>query len=183
MNLIYTGVGSRQAALDAMRRATAYATRLAELGWTMRSGRADGMDKAWERGAGPNAEIYLPERNFGGRGGRGSEWVARTVVPRPTAEAYEMAEQFHPNWKACGQFARDCHARNCHQVLGLTLDLPSRFLACWTPGGRRTGGTAQAMRVADAHDVPVFNIATQDGIDALAAFIKETMATCTTRPT
>jgi hypothetical protein len=35
----------------------------------------------------------------------------------------------------------------------------SKFVVCWTPGGLLKGGTAQAMRIAHAYGIPVFNLA------------------------
>lgn len=155
--LFYTGVGSRRATAPALSLAEAVARQLAERGWVLRSGRAKGMDQAFERGAGREAHIFLPEPGFGGSN---LEWPAAVTYERPTPEAYELAERFHPAWHACTPFARACHARNCHQVLGLDLNTPSRFLVCWTPGGREEGGTAQALRIARAYSVPAVNLAT-----------------------
>ncbi|MDA8191646.1 MAG: hypothetical protein M0Z68_09355 [Gammaproteobacteria bacterium] len=56
--------------------------------------------------------------------------------------------------------------RDDRQVLGRSLDKPSRFLVCWTPDGvvsgehctRATGGTGMAIRIASAENVPVLNL-------------------------
>jgi hypothetical protein len=159
--MFYTGVGSRRAPLPVLVLVEGIARRLAANGWTLRSGRAPGMDQAFELGAGRDARIFLPEPWFEAR----FESEAAVTYERPTPEAYELAERLHPCWAACGRFARACHARNCHQVLGLTLDSPSRFLLCWTPGGREVGGTAQAIRVAQAHDVPVINLGREQDVE------------------
>ncbi len=73
-------------------------------------------------------------------------------------EARKLAEKYHPNWAACSEFARNCHARNMAQVLGWTLDDPVDFVVCYTHNGLKKGGTAQAMRVAEAMRIPIFNL-------------------------
>ena len=78
--------------------------------------------------------------------------------------------QTHPAWQACSDYAKALHTRNVFQVLGSTLDNPSRFVLCWTPDGaeyghetsRETGGTGTAIRIADLFGIPVFNVARPD---------------------
>jgi hypothetical protein len=60
-------------------------------------------------------------------------------------------------------------------VLGHDLRSPSRFVVCWTADGRATGGTGQAIRIAEAYAVPVFNFGRTDA-DAVRAAIVETVA-------
>ncbi|MBB6125422.1 DUF736 family protein [Sphingobium subterraneum] len=47
--------------------------------------------------------------------------------------------------------------RNVFQVLGPVLDAPADFVLCWTADGEASGGTGQAIRIAAAHGVPVYN--------------------------
>ena len=70
----------------------------------------------------------------------------------------ELAKKYHPNWPACGKLARQFHARNMHQVLGPDLKSPSDFVICWTKDGKASGGTGQAIRVAEDFNIPVFNL-------------------------
>lgn len=69
-----------------------------------------------------------------------------------------MASKFHPNWANVGDTGRDYHARNVCQVLGVDLGTPSKFVMCWTQDGKTKGGTATAIRVAEHHNIPVFNL-------------------------
>ena len=148
----YTGVGSRRApdfALSLMQDVAVY---LAGNYYTLRSGHAEGSDIAFERGVdsvyGPK-EIYLPWSGFNG---------ARTFVSPPKQSWLEMAERFHPAWSKCSDGGKKLHARNCPQVLGNNLDAPSLFLICWTDRASGIGGTGQALRIARAHSVPIFDI-------------------------
>ena len=68
-----------------------------------------------------------------------------------------MAAEFHPNWSACKQGARRLHARNCHQILGLDLKTPVDFVVCYTPNANRSGGTGQALRIAERLNIPIFD--------------------------
>jgi hypothetical protein len=58
-------------------------------------------------------------------------------------------------------------ARNSHQVLGADLRSPVDFVVCWTPDSCEsettrapiTGGTGQAIALADRWGIPVVNLA------------------------
>ena len=158
----YAGIGSRatpQWCLDQMTNLGDY---LQTEGYILRSGGADGADSAFERGCyrnhsrfsklqwwGATKEIYLPWRGFNGH-------TSSRFNPSP--EAMEVAAKFHPNWAACSRVARLFHARNSHQILGEHLDDPVSFVICWTPGGEITGGTGQALRIAQAYNIPIINL-------------------------
>lgn len=146
--MYYTGIGSRETPFEILTLMTRIAQRLAARGWTLRSGGADGADSAFERGAG-DKQIYLPWPRFNGNSSR---------FTSPTPAALEMAADFHPAWDRCSQGARKLHARNCHQVLGIDLATPSTLVICWTRGGSGAGGTGQALRIARAHDIPIFDL-------------------------
>ena len=107
------------------------------------------IDSAFEEGAGDQKNIFLPWPYFN------DSKVPYVPVKQ---EAIAMAKKFHPYWKNLGQGARKLHARNCYQVMGETLDKPAEFIICWTPGGKETGGTAQAIRVAKANNIKVYNL-------------------------
>lgn len=160
MKLTYAGVGSRETPIDVRDLMTSAAIALREQGWTLRSGHAPGADQAFEAGAGDDAEIYLPWPLFERRVPVGGA----EVVAEPTAAALELAAEHHPYWYSLKRPARLLHARNMHQVLGHGLDAPAGFVVCWTPDGsldgseRSSGGTGQALRVAVAEDVHVFNL-------------------------
>jgi hypothetical protein len=144
------------------------------LGWTLRSGGARGADTAFEEGAKfatAQMEIYLPEPGWNLRPNR------PPYVQKPTREAYAIAERYHPAWHNVKPNARPLHARNVHQVLGADCATPSKFVICWTPDGAQTettmatGGTGQAIRIAVACGVPVFNLARTDTLERLKAFV------------
>lgn len=165
MNKYYTGIGSRQTPDYMCRFMTKLARFLDKSGYILRSGGADGADTAFEDGA-TNKDIFLPWKGFNDN---------LSLNYYTTEAAYELAAKFHPAWESCSPAARKLHARNGMQVLGLNLDVPSEFLICWTPvdDPHRWGGTGQAIRIANAHDVPVFNLRTLSTLASLLKFIKE----------
>lgn len=88
-----------------------------------------------------------------------------------------MAAAHHPAWERLGRGARSLHARNCHQILGRDLNDPAAFVVCWTPDGATTdpgpstGGTGQALRIAAAHGIPVFNLARDEDLERVQTFV------------
>jgi len=156
-NATYAGIGSRQSPREILALMRSAARFLADRGWTLRTGGADGADAAFAAGAGDRVELYLPWPGFNRHQGG---------IVRPTEGAIAMARRVHPAWGRLKRGARLLHARNCHQVLGRGLDAPAAFVLCWTPDGARsaeecsveTGGTATAIRIASEHGIPVFNL-------------------------
>lgn len=148
----YTGVGSRRTPPAVLAQMQRVAAELAREGFVLRSGAAPGADQAFEMGADGHKQIFIPWSGFEGR-------AITDAVYLPSDAARAAAPHFHPAWGKLTRGAQALHARNLHQVLGPDLDAPSEFLICWTPGGRVTGGTATAIRVAQKHGVPVYNLA------------------------
>jgi hypothetical protein len=161
----YTGIGSRKTPDNICQLMTQLGTKLEGLGYTLRSGHADKADKAFEAGVSRSwlKEIYLPWPSFNG---------SKSLLNDPSLEAFEMAESFHPNWSACSRGAKALHARNCHQVLGDKLNEASEFVCCWTEDGKASGGTGQAMRIAEYYGIPVFNMHDPENIRRITEFVK-----------
>ena len=119
--MYYAGIGSRetpQEVLDSFIRIGKY---LANEGYTLRSGGAEGADLAFERGADSingNKEIYLPWKRFGN-----SE--SNLVVS--DGAAFEIAAKYHPYWNNLKTTSKKLQARNSHQVLGKDLNTPSHI--------------------------------------------------------
>lgn len=166
---LYTGIGSRETPRDVLQLMRLTAIALRDLGWTLRTGGCDGADKAFEQGAeGPSHSIvwYLPWPDFGGV----HLGCDDCGLLRATARAYELAPKYHPNWDRLSRGARALIARNVHQVLGHDCASPSKLVICWTPDGAvtkdetsaKTGGTGTAIRAADDHNVPVYNLQRED---------------------
>jgi len=124
---------------------------MADHGHILRSGAADGADAAFEEGCRQHdgqCEIYLPWKGFNNHP---SGWSNLSL------RAYDMAVEHHPNWDALSSGASKMMVRNSYQVMGRDCRTPADLIICWTPGGRITGGTGQALRIAQGQSIPVIN--------------------------
>lgn len=142
--MIYAGIGSRktpESVLGIMRR---IGVDLAQKGHTLRSGGAEGADKAFEEGAksvNGKMEIFLPN------GGNKNLWFWKY-----------WAKKYHPAWDKLGEYAKQCHARNIAIMLGEEGDSRADFVLCWTPNAELSGGTGQSMRIAQSYGIPIYNL-------------------------
>jgi len=154
----YAGIGSRSTPGKILMLMRDIGVELAYDGYVLRSGHAPGADQAFEQGAGGLAEIFLPWQNYE------SGTLIKTgshVSLTPPKIAYEIAADFHPAWDRLSEPVRKLHARNVQQIFGPTCDEesePVEFVICWTPDGKASGGTGQAIRVAEAFGIPVRNL-------------------------
>ena len=160
---VYAGIGSRktpEAVLETMER---IGRTMARLGWTLRSGAADGADTAFEAGAEQERgarEIWLPWPGFNGRTADGA-----TIRVGTSSQANrDLARQSHPAWHALRDAVQKLMVRNVHQVLGPEpgSSPPSDVVICWTPDGAGEGGTGMAIRLAERHGIPVVDLGTRD---------------------
>jgi hypothetical protein len=148
---------------------TSIAEYLAGLGAKLRSGHADGADKAFERGAlnaGGDKEIHLPWDGYNNQR-EGGDYI----VPVPTPEMVDIAAYHHPVWNSLTQGVKTLMLRNTTIVLGPHLETPVQCVIGWTPDGKWIGGTSHAFRVAQANNIPIYNIATDLGRRQLQEFV------------
>lgn len=159
----YAGIGSRDTPIHILRVMYRLGSHFADY-FILRSGHALGADQAFEAGCTEShggKEIFLPYPGYNGS----------NSTLTPSAEAYGIADRYHPNFVACNEIARKMHARNAHIVLGKDLKHPVKFVVCWTRGGQVIGGTGQPIRIAQAHEIPVFNLADEDAERELMDFV------------
>lgn len=147
----YTGVGSRESPEFVCEAMTEIAIVLEKLHYTLRSGGAGGADLAFERGAKQRKHIYLPWAGFNG---------SQSPLYGVCQSAIDMALTIHPapDLLRKREKALLLHSRNCYQVLGKTLDIPSEFLVCWTENAQLVGGTRTAIVLAERNKIPVLNL-------------------------
>lgn len=172
MSIIYTGIGSREVPIKTQQLATRIAFGFAHHGHKLRSGKASGMDEAFQLGIQqycdkPNftisledalklAEIYIPWRNF-------KNPVLRDYwdnVQGDNQEAEYIARNIHPAWERCSQGARKLHTRNICQILGSDLKSPSDLVLFAAPefNGVVKGGTATAVHLARTYGITTVNM-------------------------
>ena len=151
----YAGVGARTTPEPILNQMNWIAIKLQEAGWWLRSGGAKGADKAFENGSGYRRTIFRPSQSAAH-----PEWA-------------EHASRYHPAWHRCDDYAKALHARNSPIIAGADLNDTVRMVVCWTADGKASGGTGQALRIANAYGIPVFNLHDETAFDRLKAFLPE----------
>lgn len=142
----YAGIGSRETPISVLLKMENVAEILARKGHILRSGGARGADSAFEQA----------HRRIAG-----DERIEIFRSAHATPEALRLASLYHPNWEAVkkkGPYVMGLMGRNMQILLGRDLNDPVDLVICWTPNGRITGGTGQALRLAEAKQIPVINI-------------------------
>ena len=166
-NKIYTGVGSRETPQNILSLMTRIARAFDRLGWCLYTGGAEGADEAFMAGS-TNMQVFLPWQGYRNSN---SPYVHDFTSPR--GQLAEMAvETYHPAPKRLGAAPRLLIARNTYQVTGWNqseADLTD-ILICWTPDGMASGGTGQAIRIADDLVVPVINLHDPVNVSAYQQF-------------
>ena len=160
----YAGIGSRETPKDILALMFKTAKYLAENGYILRSGGAEGADTAFEQGCDNvkgNKEIFLPWKGFNNN---------QSNLYGINTQAIEIAKKYHPAPDKLSQGAMKLQARNCYQVLGKTLDNPCKFVICYT---KERGGTTQALRIAKDYNIPVYNW--YNRTESLKAFLEHYM--------
>ena len=174
MTNYYAGVGSRETPehiLNIIHHIGAY---LATQGWILRSGAAKRADASFEEGAlhvEGETEIYLPWKSYNHHGSD----LHPAAYPFSEKEK-QFSAKFHPAWKKCSPTVRLLHQRNTRIMLGLEavhgeMVQASKFVICWTPQGLLKGGTAQALRIATAMNIPIINFGSATTAQELEALV------------
>jgi hypothetical protein len=125
---------------------------------------------AFEEGAGKAKQIFLPWKGFNG---------SKSELYEVPDEVVEFSLAFHPNGFHLRPGVNKIMGRNAQQVLGQNLDEPSKFVICWTPFdtedalkiSNKIGGTGQAIRIARAHNVPIYNLREKETWERMERFV------------
>ncbi len=173
----YAGIGSRKITRYISIVQAEFAFCMTFFGFKLSSGGADGSDSSYEFGAKaaydvlseiynlPKGEyervmrIYLPWNSFNGR------FVSSGYTDFLNNESFLLSQQHHKGWQYLSSAVRQLMARNAQQALGDYLNSPVNFVMCHTGDGvfsgakttDKTGGTGQAIRIATANSIPVYN--------------------------
>jgi len=163
-DLFYAGIGSRTAPQNILDFMTKVASILEQCGYKLRSGKAKGSDRAFEKGVRnpKNKEIFVHSD--------AKPWAFQTVkkyLPNDRPATFD-------SWQ---DYVRGLLARNMMQVLGEDGDKPVKFVVCWTPQGdyqsSDIGGTGYALRCAIDHGIPTYNLNYPEQLQAFKDLIKE----------
>jgi len=165
----YAGIGSRETPPNVLKMMSRIAFKLSNHGFILRSGGAEGADKAFFEGSDNRCEVFIPWDKFNNFS------ADDKTICNLTEAHFRLAESLHPAWKKCSQGAQKLHARNTQQILGKDLDDPVDFVICWTPNGEVVGGTATAIRLAEANNIRIFNLAKPDDYMKLKNMLRATL--------
>ena len=145
---LYTGIGSRRTPSQVLKRISCLAHDLQKRGWRLRSGGAQGADRAFEEGAGGDCDVFRPH------GDLDDAKALFEAEVRPLAGCGSIY--------AMKPFVASLLARNMYQILGRDLQTPSKFVVCWTPtldyASFEAGGTRYALLLAQSRGIRIFNL-------------------------
>lgn len=170
--MIYAGIGSRETPEPFCKIMRKIGRTFGSRGMILRSGNARGADESFIRGAmevGGKMEVYLPCVGFGTIKPAQDDDRFVNIIPKG---AFNIAENFHPRWNSLSDFAKRLMARNVLQVLGQDLNSPVDFVVCYTHDGLASGGTGQALRIAESYNIPIFNLNIQKDFQDLKPYIR-----------
>ena len=181
-SLFYAGIGSRKLSKEELNVCYLMGVHFSMLGYTLRTGAAQGADQAFANGALDNCSkmgegqggvvLCLPWPNYE------KYWVdwARNkgaeilVVSDGDAEAVESVYKYHPKPHGLSRGPLALHARNYRIVKGCN------FVMAWPKPNKfgALGGTGQGIRVAEGLGTKVHNLNNQEEcLDALRHISKE----------
>ncbi len=161
--IYYAGIGSRETPEAILNAFEKLGEKLGEMGFILRSGRAPGADSYFEMGAnkiGAETEIYIPWKNFPKDSplAKNPAIALETLDIKQQLKAVESVNRYHPAPERLSQGAMKLMARNYCQLYGRAIDAPiSSFIVCYTKDGKASGGTGQAIRMANDMNIPVLN--------------------------
>lgn len=174
-NRYYTGVGSRNAPERFLTAAEVIGYHLAKEGFVGRSGKADGMDQAFLKGAiraakeNPTLEHrfvnYLPWLDFNKTAmfEDGNLYLDLLIGGQVYSEAVKICKEIVGDsaWDNVSDGIRRLWTRTVFQVLGSDLRTPSEFIILYAPPstlGHVKGGTDIAVQVANLFGVRWINL-------------------------
>lgn len=157
MNIMnYAGIGSRKTPPNIIKIMEDIGALMAIDGHICHTGAALGADQAFANGANMvngQIELFIPWNTYE------SLWAAtlrnKTITvfdSKKHIAAADSVRKYHPGAARLTQGAFKLHARNYLIIEKCSL------IICWTMGGKISGGTGQALRIALDSGIPVMNL-------------------------
>ena len=167
--MIIAGIGSRETPPDILALMTQIGAWAKKNQFLIYSGHADGADWAFEQGAQDFCGVFLPWNTFN----KHLVSQATKYVLPPDEESIAITRKFHPAFDKLSEAALKMMCRNAHQVLGIYLNNPVDVVICWTKDGKATGGTGQALRIAEYYKIPIVNLYYPEKVVEIKKIIEE----------
>jgi len=188
--MTYAGIGSRQTPQEALDLMPQIAKYLDNLGYTLRSGAAEGADTAFEKGA-TKKEIF---KGFDRTGQReinvaneihpdlqGAMNASKSKKIKSRLAEGATQEEAEKSGERSAWAVQNLMARNTNQIFGVNLDTPVDFVLFWAqeiPGSiRPKGGTGQAVEMARRKGIPTINLADKNWREQLKAVLSNKPST------
>lgn len=152
--MIYAGVGSRETPPEIMNLMNSIAGIGFKNDHILRTGDADGADKAF-RDYTSRRVVYTANCFYFGSKRMEYEqenWDKADLLIQ------QVMDDGHYRNVTRKPYVHRLHMRNTFQVLGVNHDVPASMVICWTPKGQDVGGTRTAILVARMNDIPVHNL-------------------------
>ena len=171
----YAGIGSRTITDQEKNIIKTIAKRLADNGFVVYSGNAEGSDISFQEGSELKCVLLLPWKGFNKK----CYDVTKSLAQFPVGDSPEgqaSIKDYHPLPGSLSHGGRLMMARNWHQIMGFDIYPQVEFVICCANrvDGKILGGTGQACRIAEAFGLPVFNIRDENWMENFNAFMKET---------
>lgn len=173
--MFYAGIGSRETPENILNLMEEISIKLDKIGYTVRSGGADGADLAFERKV-SKKEVYIPWKGFN---------KSNSPLIFDKSEnmnlALSIAAENHFIFDKLSPPVKNLMGRNVYQILGSNLDKSVDFVVCWTKDGceshktrkKETGGTGLAISVASKLGIKIYNLKNNKSKKDLFDFIDE----------
>lgn len=162
----YAGIGSRKtpgSILDVMSKAAYY---LAIKNWSLRSGGAQGADRAFEDAILCHDKLPRIDGRKATTGHHLTIYRSAHIKQAPENEKSEelnkIARTYNKGFDSKPLYVQGLLVRNVQIILGHYANNPVKFVVCWTPNAQPVGGTGMGIRIAEAHNIQVHNLADPD---------------------
>lgn len=171
---LLTGIGSRETPESICEEMTKLGAWAKSNQIYVRSGHADGADWAFEVGARESCIVYLPWRGFNNKLEKREDTNAKYVIVPDDEKYTKITREFHPRSDMLSAGGRKLMNRNACQILGINLDSPTECVVCYTSDWQKpSGGTSQALRIADHYKIPIINMSKYPTMDQVLEQMKK----------
>ena len=142
---------------------------LQEAGLILRTGGMEGLEDVIEKSA-TKLEVHLPFKDFDGK---------QSKFTYTSDFVKGIAKMFHTSFDTLKPVVQTFLAKNVRLVLGKDGKSPALFLVVWTEDGAettaektfKTGNSGNAIEIANAIKIPVFNLARPDAEQRIYEFV------------
>lgn len=162
MNKCYAGIGARKTPDNVLELMEWTGLIMSMKGYCLRSGAAKGADSAFEYGCDKGEKLK-------------EIFTAKSNIPQ---WGFDTVDKYHPSPSKLSDYVKRLHARNAMILLGEHGDNPVEFVVCWTPNESVTGGTGQALRIANDQGIKVYNLGDADVFARFNMRVKELAEEC-----